>query len=766
MAQFYQSLGPTLLAGQLVSLLFGGLLPIITFFLGKELFNKKTGLLSAFIVSINPLLILYSCLVFREMLFSFTWMCCIYFALRGFKGNTFYSILAGFFFALASMTVEIGIFTGIGFIVYFVVQKTLKNKGRLGELKNLDVFFCSAFLTLLPLFIRDYLVNADFFFSWTIFEYYNTPIVMYISLIGLSVPYVLLTRVLFHQPKFPSFDRFSNVIKISLVGVFSLAAVLVVGYFSGLFSGTLELLFAQSFTGFVKFVEYMAFPEALGLFLSLFSLVAIVYGLKSRDIRALTIFCLTTFLFSYAVRAIVLSTNYSFWGNYGVIDLLTWSGGLQQVTWPFQVIFRYPLPFYPLFSIFASFGIFFICDRLLGKSCETPTSEPTTQKNERPRKNKIAQNQLVKKALVSIMVFIIIFAYSYAQADLFARADSHDSYQNPRLPANVEPPWWYREGGESLSLIDWLHDQGSPVVYSFNSMFKKQYGEDKVILLNGNESLIDIVNQARKDNVEYIISDAWGTYSDAQYELYRAGINDREPRFEAQPLGYYELVRSYSHWHMAQVFKISIPERMALVVQGTASTGAPWLNFLSNMSSPYIVTTVDDEKDLTDFLTTDYDVIVITEIQRHLEDDELEILRERVEKGTVLIINGIAPAFMNLNENSYWLGAERFSEAPTDAKMNITFTENALTVLPQINLDRSYVLYSQSLYSSPTGCTGIESDVTIYANRVEDEATTIFAKPFLEGTVIFSGVRHTHAQESDDYGLYMNFLQNLLNETG
>jgi len=768
MAFFYKIFGPTLLAGQLVSLLFGGLLPIITFFLGAELFNKKTGLLSAFIVSINPLLILYSCLIFREMLFSFTLMCCIYFALRGFKGSTFYSILAGIFFALSSITIEIGIFAGIGFILYFIVQKTLKNKGRLGELKNLDVFFCSAFFTMIPLFIRDYLVNGDFFFSWTTFEYFTIPIQVYISLIGLSVPYVVLFRVFFRQAKLPSVDRFSNVIKVSLVGFISLATVLIVGYFSGLFSNALTLLAAQSFTGFVKFIEYMAFPESLGLFLIVFSLVGIVYGLKSHDTRALTIFCLIVFLFSYAVRATVLSQSYHFWEGYGVIDLLMWSGGLQPVTWPFQIIFRYPLPFFPLFSIFASYGIFFLCDKLPSKLNKTPTNGSATKKNEHSRKNKkrkIDKNQVFKTGLVSIMVLVILFGYFYAQEDLFARADSHDSYQNPRLPANVEPPWWIREGGEGTSLIDWLHSQGSPPVYSFNSMFKKQYGEDKVILLNGNEDLLDIVNRARQDRVEFIISDAWGAYSDAQFELYRAGFNDRQPRFEGQSVGYYELVRSYSRWHMAQVFRITLPERMALVVQGTASTGGPWINFLSNMSFPYLVQVVDDAQHLTEFLTADYEVIVLTEIQRRLENDELEMLRERVEKGTVLIMSGIAPAYVNLNENSYWLGAKTFVEAPKDAKWNITFTEDALNVLPQLNLDRSYALYSQSLYSSPTGCTGIEPDVAIYANRVEDGAVTIFAKPYYNGVVIFSGVRHVHALKAADYDIYKNFIENLLEKS-
>ncbi|MFX0204873.1 MAG: glycosyltransferase family 39 protein, partial [Candidatus Hodarchaeota archaeon] len=354
MSSFYKIFGPTLLSGQLVSLLFGGLLPIITFFLGSELFDKKTGLLGAFIVSLNPLLILYSCLVFREMLFSFTWLCCIYFALRGFKGNTFYAILGGIFFALSSMTIEIGIFGGIGFVLYFIIQKALKNKGRMGECRNIDLFLCSAFLTLAPLFVRDYFSWGDPLFSWMEQELYATPIQVYIYLIGLSVPYVILFRVFFRNQRLPSIDRYSNIIKVSSIGLFGIAIVLVVGYFSGLFSGVLAFLAAQSFTGFVKFGEYLVTPESLG-FLIIFSLIGIVHGLKSRDLRSVTIFCLIVFLFSYAIRAAVLSENFRYWGDWSLIELLTWSGGLERVTWPFQVIYRYFIPFIPLFSIFASY---------------------------------------------------------------------------------------------------------------------------------------------------------------------------------------------------------------------------------------------------------------------------------------------------------------------------------------------------------------------------------------------------------------------------
>jgi len=756
---FYKIFGPTFLAGQLVSLLFGSLLPIITFFLGSALFNKKAGLLGAFIVSINPLLILYSCLTFREMLYSFTWMCYVYFALRGFRGNTFYSILGGIFFGLSSMTVEVEIFAGIGLILYFIIQKTMKNKKRACECKNLDVFFCSGLLTLSPLFIRDYLLRGDPLFTWwrddPQWAIIMNPIRVYVAFIALSIPYIILFRVFFRNLKRPSIIRYPNAVKASLIGFVVIATLLVAGFVSGLFRGGIAALVTGTVVGFMKFAEQLAFPESLG-FLAIFSIFGIAYVLlKSNDRTTLS---LSVFLFSCTPRAALVPMTLSYFSFTEILALQ------ETFTWPFSILFRYVAPFIPLLSIFASYGILFLCDKLSGKLKKDPTNSSTIEKSVDSRNNqkiRINKNRVFKTGLISVIILGILFQYIYAETDLFARADSHDSYQHPTRPANVELSWWIREGGEGTSLIDWLHSQGSPVVYSFNSLFKEQYGEDKVILLT-DESPLDIVKRARQERIQFIISDALGDYSDAQYALFWGGFFKNPVRINGQNLGYFKLVRSYYHWHMAQIYNISFPTGTALVVQGTASSGGEWVYFLSNSPSPYLVQVVDDEENLMEHFTGDYDVIVLAEIQRRLEDNELSVLRENVEKGTILILSGISPAYVNLEKNSYWLGAKNFAEAPKEAKWNITFTEDALNVLTEINLNKSYALSSQSFWSSPTGCTSIDPDVLVYAKRVEDGATTIFAKSYFNGVVIFSGVRHVHASKANDYGLYIKFIQNLL----
>ena len=74
----------------------------------------------------------------------------------------------------------------------------------------------------------------------------------------------------------------------------------------------------------------------------------------------------------------------------------------------------------------------------------------------------------------------------------------------------------------------------------------------------------------------------------------------------------------------------------------------------------------------------------------------------------------------NLKTNGYWVGATNFAEAPKDAKWNIRFTESAMNITTEIDIDKNYALYTSSLYPSPTGLTEIGTDVVVYATRVED----------------------------------------------
>jgi len=722
--------GPTYMVTKFVSLIAGSLLPIIVFFLGSELFGKKVGLLSALIVSINPLLIFYHGLIYREPLYSLTWISCIYFALRGFKGHTLYSIIGGIFFALSSVTIELGIFAGIGFILYFAFQKFLKNKKtRKFAYKNLDIFFLSALLTITPFLVKDYLTYKEAFIQWSKLGFMTdfipiTPSVImlsYVCLMALSIPYMLIFKLyrfdIRYRRRFSGFAsplNHSKRIKISLYAVLIILAMLIIFYEALKGPGPA----AEMGMGLIKLFEVLAFPESMG-FLLIISILTLIYVARSSSDVVLI---LSALLFSAAGLAWGITSHYGYWLDLSFDEILAYLPNS-----PLDNAFRYVSSYVPLFTIFASYGIFLL-------------AEKSVRKIVGGGKKKAKRTRMLEATVILMLTLIVIFQFIYADGLLVEKAQR-------------DSPALEKEYGLA---VEWFSRRGSPIVYSFNSMFKEQYGQNKVVLLN-DESLMEIARRASFEKIEFIVSDIFGAYSEAQQALLFGGFYEDPSRVG---LNRFQLVTSHKSWPMVQIFKISIvePNQTALVVQHE-DWGQEWVSFLSES---YLVDAVNDEKDLASHFSGDYKLIVLADIKRTLTNNEINILQQKVANGVVLIVNGLSPAYMNLGTNGYWIGATNFVEAPRDAKWKIRFTENALSVSSEIELNKSYALYSSSTYSSPTGLTGIEEDVVVYATRVEDGAAAIFAKPHVDGVVIFSGVRPSYAAAAEDYGEYINFVESLL----
>lgn len=730
-----QIFGPTFIVTKFVSLVAGSLLPIIVFFLGSELFGKKIGFLSALIVSINPLLIFYHGLVYREILFSFAWTASIYFALRGFKGNFLYSIIGGVFFALSSLTIELGIFAGIGFFLFFLLEKVKRSKKkRRIEYQNLDIFFLGAILTLAPFIVKNYLTYKEPFIQWAesldflkAFLPFSVSalMLMYVGLMALSVPYVIVFRVSRFNSGFPrkldhllfsSIRHHSKAIKIYLAAFLLLLVVSVTTY--EFYNGPSHM--TRILLGIVKLSGSLAFPEALG-FLLIFSIAVMIYTLRSSNDVVLII---SIFVFSTIGIIWGITTHYLTTAGLEYNEILFYS------PWgPLDNAFRYVTSYIPLLAIFASYGIFLL-------------AEKSTHKLLGSTKKKAKKARRVKTVLLCALISAVLFQFVYADAILRVKAQRDTDSLQKRYEL----------------VVNWFSGHGSPVIYGFNPMLKEVYGEEKVVLLT-DESLMEIAQRASKEKIEFIVSDIFGPYSEAQLALYFGGMNE-DPSYVR--LNRFSLTKSYKGWPSVQIFAISEVEsnQTSLVVQHE-NWGQEWVSFLSES---HLVDTVDEEEDLITHFSGDHKLIVLTEIKRTLTDAELNILRQKVASGVILIVNGLSPAYLNLETNGYWIGASNFVEAPKDAKWNIKFTESATSITTEIDIDDSYAFYTSSPYSSPTGLTGIEDDVVIYATRVEDAAAAIYAKPYVNGVVVFSGVRPSYATAAEHYDTYINFLESLLEE--
>lgn len=728
-----QFFGSSFMVTKFVSLIAGSLLPVITFLLGSELFGKKVGFLSALIVAINPLLIFYHGLVYREILFSFTWTTSIYFALRGFKGNIVYSIIGGSLLALSSVVIELGIFMWIGFAIYILFERVLNEKqSKKQRYKNLDIFIFSAFLTLVPFIVKNYFTYESPLIQWSDYFKDFTELVpmfygqetaifgIYVGLMALSLPLaIMLKRFRAHSrhrkkySSFPSINLNSRNIKIFLLAFLTVMATAIVLY---------EFLkgpgpFARLAVGLVKLLQSLAFPESMG-FLLIFSIVTMVYTLKSsRDVALI----ISAFVFSAAGLAWGITTHYL------TMTGLQFGQILLYYQWdPLDNAFRYVSSYIPFLAIFACYGIFLFAEKLIDKQFG--------QIETRAKKA-----QLIKITFALALVLAILFQFVYADASL--RVKAQRDYNS--LQEKYEP------------VVDLLSSMGSPVVYGFNPMLKELYGNDKVVLLN-DEGLMEIGRRASNEDIRFIVSDIFGSYSDAQLALYFGGLYD-DTSFIG--LNRFRLVESFQGWPDVQVFEISKIEatETALVAQHE-DWGQAWVTFLSET---FLVDVANDKDDLKPYFSGDYKVIVLTELQRSLTNDELNVLRQNVENGATLIISGLAPAYMDLESNGYWIGASDFVEAPQDAKWSVKFTESALTILGDIDIEKNYAFYTSSPYSSPTGLTGIEDSVVVYAER-EEGAIAIFAKPYVNGIIIFSGVRPSPVTSAIDYDSYIDFITNII----
>ena len=105
---FNKILGDWVLAGQLISVLFGTLTVIPLYLLGRRIFDEKIAFFGAFFYSINPDLVKYSTEVLRDIPFSFFFITAIWLGYKGIKDEKLILVgFAGLFIALsASLRLE------------------------------------------------------------------------------------------------------------------------------------------------------------------------------------------------------------------------------------------------------------------------------------------------------------------------------------------------------------------------------------------------------------------------------------------------------------------------------------------------------------------------------------------------------------------------------------------------------------------------------------------------------------------------------------
>lgn len=127
---------------------------IVTYFIGKELFNKKVGLIASFLLSIFPLDIIYSTQVGPEIPLQFFSALAILFFIKSEKNkNLLFALITGVSIGLSYLTKSV-IVVLIPVLASYVFLKAVSNKkGFLKYFKKIDVFrYCLIIIGFLAIF--------------------------------------------------------------------------------------------------------------------------------------------------------------------------------------------------------------------------------------------------------------------------------------------------------------------------------------------------------------------------------------------------------------------------------------------------------------------------------------------------------------------------------------------------------------------------------------------------------------------------------------
>jgi 4-amino-4-deoxy-L-arabinose transferase-like glycosyltransferase len=141
--------------------LIGTLTIFLVYLLGKEMFNKKTGIISATIIAFVPIHVIYSGRILNDVLVTFFITLAFFFFWKGFeKGNEKYKIFWGIVLGIGLLAR----YTMLWIIPIFPIYLWIKNKS-LNFLKDKYLWYAiiGFFVVLIPWFVYGYFEYGNIF---------------------------------------------------------------------------------------------------------------------------------------------------------------------------------------------------------------------------------------------------------------------------------------------------------------------------------------------------------------------------------------------------------------------------------------------------------------------------------------------------------------------------------------------------------------------------------------------------------------------------
>ena len=158
-------IGPSIFAIRLISALLGILTIVVIFFLGKELFNKKVGLISSALISFSFWHLNLSRLGFRAILVPLILTLALYFLFRGIRLQKFYYfLLSGFFWGLGFYSYTVFRLAYFLLLIIFIFYLWQQRGQRLKLFKEFFFLGLTCLIIMMPIFIY-FLSYPEYFFS-------------------------------------------------------------------------------------------------------------------------------------------------------------------------------------------------------------------------------------------------------------------------------------------------------------------------------------------------------------------------------------------------------------------------------------------------------------------------------------------------------------------------------------------------------------------------------------------------------------------------
>jgi len=679
----YMIFGVSFQSSVLIPQLFGSVIPILLFLLGKRFFDSETSLLAALLATLNPMLTNLSSWVLRETLSATLILGLILVThytikIRSTKKSLFLTVFPGIISGLIILTREEMLFIIPPAYVAYVLFMEKKRKIFLARA---GIFLLATLLVMSPWLMYSLTHFGDPFYSY---NYYIDP------------KYVSAT----------SGEQSTGAIKapifLTVLGAF----------FFGLWKMATELPAVFSFLG-LAFIPF-----------------GIISTFKKRDLWLI-----------YLVTGLDLALV-SFFAS------MPWYFNVPTRTYDWSDPTRFFFSAAIAFNIVIAFGIRRLFPFLTELRSKAVLAKQRKQSNNRrKRKRTLLRHRYPKVSSLWIFTIIGILVLGIA-AYLPPYVFTFEDFDTRSTMPFIETAKFLNSTGGIDGVLTMYPD------------LLARYYRGPIYKLPESGGFEHLREEALKKGAKYILIESTSVTSPELIRLYYKSVYPTSwwTQIPSEFVLVQEKKRSYG------LFLIQTELWFKAAIFGTTQweSHVQWehtISLIGGSTELFDDTTIISSVDLSEF-----NVVIFTDFLRPLNDTERASIESAIRNGLTVIISGLSPFHLaggttNLTKISSWFGATQFNEAPKQERWKTKFTENATQIVEELVLDREYVFYTTSDWSTPTGAVTHRESI-VYAYRIDDQVPTIFSHNFGSGTSIFIGPRFGF--ESSDATIFRTFLQSLI----